>query len=106
MPNVYEADFKGFFDSIDLNGLSQVLNQTLGLPEREVDFIENLNKSLVKLTEKDEIKEPERDIPFTKYGELNMQSGVQFLPGPILLKVPNRDGKKYSPSPEPIDMDS
>jgi ribosomal protein S5 len=62
MPNVYEADFKGFFDSINLSGLSNVLSENLGLPKDEANFIKLVNQSLVKLNETDEVKERERDI--------------------------------------------
>lgn len=55
-PNIYEADFKGFFDSIDLTGLTKILLE-MGLPKEEAYFLENLNKSQVKLTEEDKIAE-------------------------------------------------
>jgi len=71
MPNVYEADYKGFFDSIDIKGLGTVLKSHLGMPESEVEFINNLNKSLVKLTKQDEIDEPERPIIFDRKGRLS-----------------------------------
>lgn len=54
--NVYEADFKGFFDSIELTALSEVLKE-LGLPMSEVHFIEDLNKSQPRLEKEDKADE-------------------------------------------------
>jgi hypothetical protein len=73
MPNVYEADFKGFFDSINLEGLSGVLNTSLGLPAEETTFIENINRSLVKLAKVDELPEITREVLTDSDGSLNMQ---------------------------------
>lgn len=55
-PNIYEADFKGFFDSIELTKLSTVLRD-LGLPEKEVIFLEDLNKSQPTLQDEDKVDE-------------------------------------------------
>jgi hypothetical protein len=74
MPNVYEADFKSFFDSISIKGLGEVLNFNLGMPEGEVKFINDINKSLVKLTKHDKIPEPERPIIFDRQGRLSINA--------------------------------
>jgi len=73
MPNIYEADFKGFFDSISLEGLSEVLINHLKLPESEVMHIEKLNRSLVKLKDHDELPEVTRSVLTNSDGSLNMQ---------------------------------
>jgi hypothetical protein len=73
MPNVYEADFKGFFDSIDLEGLSAVLNTSLGLPAEETTFIESINRTLVKLAKIDKLPEITREVLTDSDGSLNMQ---------------------------------
>jgi len=70
-PNIYEADFKGFFDSISHFGLRSVLDKFLKFPLTEINFIERLNSSLIKLTKEDKLPERERDIPFTVEGALN-----------------------------------
>lgn len=56
LPNIYEADFKNFFGSVQHSGLELVLKD-IGLPQSEIHFIHDLNKSQPKLTEKDEIEE-------------------------------------------------
>jgi len=73
MPNIYEADFKGFFDSISLEGLSEVLTEHLNLPIDEVKHIETLNRSLVKLNDYDELPEITRSVLTNSDGSLNMQ---------------------------------
>jgi hypothetical protein len=73
MPNIYEADFKGFFDSINLEGLSEVLNKHLGLPESEVNHIESINRSLVKLNDEDRLPEITRTVLTNSDGSLNKQ---------------------------------
>jgi DNA repair photolyase len=56
-PNIYEADFKGFFDNVEITGINKVLREELKLPEQEINFIENLNKSQVKLGKEDKLDE-------------------------------------------------
>jgi hypothetical protein len=104
MPNIYEADFKGFFDSINLRGLSEVLEEHLGMPEEEAIFIRLLNQSLVKLRETDEMKEPERDVSFVKDGTPNVQSKINLIGGQVILKAPDWEGKMNSPTKK-VDFD-
>jgi hypothetical protein len=87
MPNVYEADFKGFFDSIDIEGLSEVLKQDLGIPIGEAKFIELLNKSVPKLTEKDKIPEPSRNVFQDGHGNLNPNLKAHRSEEPFLVKL-------------------
>lgn len=56
LPNIYEADFKNFFGSVQHSGLEIVLRQ-IGLPQSEIHFIHDLNKSQPKLEKVDEIEE-------------------------------------------------
>lgn len=67
--NIYEADFKGFFDSINLEGLSEILRSNLQIPNSEVEFIKRLNMSIVKLTEEDKVKERDRGVAFHADGK-------------------------------------
>lgn len=70
-PNVYEADFRQFFDSIPHTAISEVLRE-MGLPESEVEFIECLNSSIVEPADGgDKMYEPTRDILFDVDGNVN-----------------------------------
>jgi len=73
-PNIYEADFEGFFNNVTHSGLHEVLVYEMNLPEREAIFIRTLNQSLVKLPEKDLIEEPDRMIPLHSSGLPNLDS--------------------------------
>lgn len=77
MPNVYEADFKGFFDSIDIKGLTDVL-WSIGLPALEAAHIEALNRSLPKLTEKDLVKEVTRQVYLNSSGKPNPDMDMKY----------------------------
>lgn len=68
-PNIYEADFKGFFNNVTHKGLRLVLNE-LGFPKSELKFITFLNQSVPKLTKEDKIEEPDRKIIFDRVGKL------------------------------------
>jgi len=58
-PNIYEADFKGFFDNVKHNAIL-VESKKLGIPHAEALFIWALNNSVVQLQEVDRIDEPHR----------------------------------------------
>lgn len=60
-PNLYGADFKGFFDNVTHDGISVVLAD-LGLPYDEVDFVRSLNESIVQLPELVRIEEKQIDL--------------------------------------------
>jgi len=55
-PNIYEADFKNFFGSVQHRGLEIEL-QKIGMPMREIHFLHDINKSQPKLTPEDQIDE-------------------------------------------------
>jgi hypothetical protein len=73
-PNIYEADFKGFFNNVTHKGLHKVLTEELGFPISEANWIKELNKSPVKLTKEDKIPEPDRAIIFDTKGVLTDNS--------------------------------
>jgi len=54
-------------------GIKSVLLNELHLTFEETNFIQRLNKSLVKLQAKDKIEEMDRKYPFDKDGEINVQ---------------------------------
>jgi len=58
-PNIYEADYKGFFNNVTHIGIYRQLEK-MGFPSMEALFIWNINNSVVKLTNNDEIDEPHR----------------------------------------------
>jgi hypothetical protein len=57
-PNIFEADFKGFFDNVTHFGIAKVLEDSLKMPASEVRFLTSINKSLVNLPQKQRLKEP------------------------------------------------
>jgi hypothetical protein len=57
-PNIFEADFKGFFDNVTHFGIAKVLKDSLGMPSSEIDFLTSVNKSLVNLPQVLKLKEP------------------------------------------------
>lgn len=73
-PNIFEADYEGFFNNVTHLGLYSVMRDELKLPKSELLFLLKLNKSLVKLTADDKLEEKERVYPFGKFGEPNPQS--------------------------------
>jgi len=72
-PNIFEADYQGFFNNVTHLGIKSVLLNELHLTFEETNFIQRLNKSLVKLQAKDKIEEMDRKYPFDKDGEINVQ---------------------------------
>lgn len=68
-PNIYEYDFQGFFDSVDLSINRQLLMEKYHYPEEVCDFFLELNQSVVKLKEKDLQYEPDRYTILDAQGE-------------------------------------
>jgi hypothetical protein len=60
-PNLFEADFKGFFDNVTHVGISVVLAD-MGFPASELDFITSLNESVVTLPQQLQIEETRADL--------------------------------------------
>jgi len=85
-PNIYEADFKNFFGSVSHEGLASVLEE-IGLPKGEINFIISLNKSLPKLTEKDQIPEPDRAIIKNTNNKYNTQPLDEVAADKILSQI-------------------
>jgi hypothetical protein len=62
---------KGFFDNVDLKYLEQELCQ-IGIPEKMVRHVGDLNKSIVRLKEEDKLDESaHRMVIFNSNGSLN-----------------------------------
>lgn len=81
-PNIFEADFKGFFNNVTHEGLHKVLHEELGFPISEADWIKELNRSIPKLTNEDKIPEPDRFVVENSGGAMNVQKqGDQFSIG-------------------------
>lgn len=60
-PNLFEADFKGFFDNVTHRGIAVAL-ESMGFPPSEIEFVNNLNSSVVSLPEKLMIPETSVDV--------------------------------------------
>jgi len=58
--NIFEFDLKGFFDNVDLSYVNSVLFKRYNYPRNTVDFFRKLNRSIVKLCDKDRLPEPDR----------------------------------------------
>jgi hypothetical protein len=85
-PNIYEADFKGFFNNVTHEGIDYVL-WDIGFPQAERDFMRELNGSIPKLTSEDKIHEPDRNYPFLTSGKFNPEAGMEQFPGLILRET-------------------
>jgi hypothetical protein len=85
-PNIYEADFKGFFNNVTHEGIDYVLWE-IGFPQAERDFMRELNGSIPKLTSDDKIHEPDRNFPFLSSGKFNPEAGMEQFPGLILRET-------------------
>lgn len=57
-PNIFEADFKGFFDNVTHFGIARELKDSLHFPSEGISFLNAINKSLVKLPQIIRIHEP------------------------------------------------
>lgn len=79
-PNIYEADFEKFFDGVAHVGIRFVLKDFLHFPFTEVQFVNQLNESLVQLQEKDKIKERDRAVQLDKHGNPNPQADPEQNP--------------------------
>lgn len=73
-PNIYEADFEKFFDNVAHVGIRFILKDFLHFPFTEVQFVNQLNESLVQLQKKDKIEEKDRAVQLDKEGEPNPQA--------------------------------
>jgi len=59
--NLFEADFQGFFDNVTHRGIADVL-KSIGFPPSEIEFINDLNSSVVSLPQKLMIPETSVDV--------------------------------------------
>jgi len=73
-PNIYEADYEGFFNNVTHSGIEWTLYNFLHMPHSETQFLLKLNRSLVKLQAIDKIKEVERGFPLKADGSINPQA--------------------------------
>lgn len=63
--HIYEFDLKGFFDNVNLENLYKILYSQYNFPKKEAAFFRALNRSIVKLTKKDKMIEPDRKLKYT-----------------------------------------
>jgi len=69
-PNIYEADYEGFFNNVNHQGLEDSMIDYAGMSYALARFLTRINKSIVRLTKEDKIPEPERKIIFDQRGKL------------------------------------
>lgn len=60
-PNLFEADFKGFFDNVKHSAIVMELKK-MGFPDSEASFVRVLNQSVVDLPEVLRAKERSVDL--------------------------------------------
>jgi hypothetical protein len=70
--NIYEIDFTGFFDNLNQNSALKELTERLNLPKDISKKLSFLNKSIVRLTEHDEIREPDRLLRYLPDGSISV----------------------------------
>jgi len=73
-PNIFEADYEGFFNNVKHAALEHVMYGKLKMPFHEVEFNMLLNQSLVKLQKFDRIEEKDRTYTLLKDGTPNPQA--------------------------------
>ena len=73
-PNIFEADYEGFFNNVSHAGIEHVMYNKLRLPFEEVEFNIALSQALVKLQKVDKIKEPDRLYALKADGKPNEQA--------------------------------
>jgi len=73
-PNIFEADYEGFFNNVKHAALEHVMYGELKMPFHEVEFNMLLNQSLVKLQKFDKIEEKDRTYTLLKDGKPNPQA--------------------------------
>lgn len=61
-PNLFEADFKGFFDNVTHDGIADILRRDLSFPDKEIEFLKALNSSIVQLPREVRIEETRIDL--------------------------------------------
>jgi len=86
-PNIFEADFKGFFDNVTHSGIQWVLRARLKLPESEIDFLARLMESLpvFPFEEGEEGRLPEPDLDFLSHPKESREVALG-LPAYLLRK--------------------
>jgi len=77
-PNIYEADYQGFFNNITHRAIAEELWK-MGLPKYEIEIAMKLNKSLPILQNEDLIMEPDREVIWEGEDELNLQASKEAL---------------------------
>jgi len=89
-PNLFEADFKGFFDNVTHKGIAEVL-RSIGYPETEIEFLMNLNSSVVHLPDETRIQETRVDVLGNLAGDEDraMRSAIsdEGIPPSILIML-------------------
>ena len=70
-PDIYEFDYKGFFDSVSSTKVLSDLRQ-MGLPKIASGQLYHIVKSVPQLREVDEMPEPDRVLRYNSRGEVNV----------------------------------
>lgn len=96
-PNIYEADFIGFFNNVTHVGIEHVLYNKLKLPFHQSEFVLRLNESLVKLQEVDKVPEKDREYSLDATGKPNPQARPEWHHRAIEVKESNNIHIEYLP---------
>lgn len=76
-PNIYEADYKGFFNNVNHALITENMIYELKCPPKMAMFVADLNSSVVKLQTIDQILEPDRKFSSEIYMALQMMAPVK-----------------------------
>jgi hypothetical protein len=78
-PNIYEADYEGFFNNVTHIGIEQVMINDVNIPLAIAKYIRDVNQSIAKLAKIDPIKERDRNYLNTRANGLGSQPGRIIL---------------------------
>lgn len=96
--NIYEFDLKGFFPSVDISEIGNLLVSELKVPQRVADYLTSINRSVTNLQKEDLLDESnDRKVLLTPSGKVNPN-----LPNDLKAKV-EKVLNEYGCSPEYLD---
>lgn len=76
---IYEFDLKGFFDNVDLSFLAKECERELGMPKETAEWFMQMNQSIVRLSDFDELDETSERRPIlTGEGGINPNPRKDF----------------------------
>jgi len=78
-PNIYEADYEGFFNNVTHKGIENSMIESANIPIEIARYLRTINQSIAKLAKIDPIKERDRNYLNTRAMGLGSQPGRIIL---------------------------